>query len=79
MNTREKLTNIVRDHLGVERSQITDEADFISDLGCDSLDIVELTMAVEEEFGVEVTDDEATSAATFGQMVTLVEGKTDGS
>jgi len=78
MNTRDKLAKIVREHLGVEQSQITDAADFIDDLGCDSLDIVELTMAVEEEFGVEVSDSEAESAATFGQMVSLVEGKISG-
>ena len=78
MNTREKLTRIVREHLGVEENKIVDDANFIDDLGCDSLDIVELTMAVEEEFGIEVRDDEAENAGTFGQMVALVEEKTDG-
>jgi len=75
MSIRERLTRVVVEHLGVEPEKVTDDANFIDDLGADSLDIVELTMAFEEEFGVEITDSEAERAETIGDSVRLIESK----
>ena len=58
-DSAEKVKKIVVEHLGVEADKVTEEASFIDDLGADSLDIVELVMAFEEEFGVEIPDDAA--------------------
>ncbi len=55
----ERVKKIVVDHLGVEAEKVTDNAAFIDDLGADSLDTVELVMAFEEEFGIEISDDAA--------------------
>jgi len=55
----EKVITIIVDKLGVERSEVTPEAVFVDDLGADSLDLVELIMAMEEEFGCEIADEEA--------------------
>lgn len=57
----ERIKRIIVDHLGVDADEVTDHASFIDDLGADSLDLVELIMAFEVEFGVEVTDEEAES------------------
>ena len=57
--TADRVKKIVVEHLGVEADKVTEEASFIDDLGADSLDIVELVMAFEEEFGVEIPDDAA--------------------
>ena len=57
--TADRVKKIVVEHLGVEQDKVTEEASFIDDLGADSLDIVELVMAFEEEFGVEIPDDAA--------------------
>ena len=54
-----KVKKIVADHLGIEEAKVTDEANFIDDLGADSLDTVELVMAFEEEFGTEISHSEA--------------------
>src|SRR3546814_19851819 len=59
-----KVKKIVVEHLGVEADKVTEEASFIDDLGADSLDIVELVMAFDEEFGVEIPDDPAAQIAT---------------
>jgi len=58
-DTAERVKKIVVEHLGVEADQVKDEANFIDDLGADSLDTVELVMAFEEEFGIEIPDDAA--------------------
>ena len=58
-DTADRVQKIVVEHLGVEGDKVTQEASFIDDLGADSLDIVELVMAFEEEFGVEIPDDAA--------------------
>ena len=70
-----KIKKIVADHLGVEESKVTDEANFIDDLGADSLDTVELVMAFEEEFGSEISDSEAEKILTVGDAIKFVESK----
>ena len=61
--TADRVKKIVVEHLGVEADKVTEDASFIDDLGADSLDIVELVMAFEEEFGVEIPDDAAEKIA----------------
>ena len=65
-DTAERVKKIVVEHLGVEADKVTPDASFIDDLGADSLDIVELVMAFEEEFGVEIPDDAAEKITTVG-------------
>lgn len=71
-----RVKKIVVEHLGVEEAKITDTASFIDDLGADSLDVVELVMAFEEEFGVEIPDDAAETIQTFGDAVKFLEKAT---
>ena len=66
--SEDKIKSIIIDKLGVEESKITMEADFISDLGADSLDQVELIMQLEEEFNIEISDEEAESLTTGGKV-----------
>ncbi len=67
-----RVKKIVVEHLGVEESKVTDAASFIDDLGADSLDTVELVMAFEEEFGVEIPDDAAEKIRTVGDAVAFI-------
>ena len=69
----ERVKKIVVEHLGVEADKVTDNANFIDDLGADSLDIVELVMAFEEEFGVEIPDDAAEKIATVKDAIDYIE------
>jgi acyl carrier protein len=69
----ERVKKIVIDHLGVEADKVSESASFIDDLGADSLDTVELVMAFEEEFGVEIPDDAADSILTVGDAVKFIE------
>lgn len=69
----EKVRDIIVDQLGVNAEQVVKEARFIEDLGADSLDTVELVMAFEEEFSIEVPDEEAEKLQTVGDVVTYVE------
>ncbi|MBB3608945.1 MAG: acyl carrier protein [Rhizobium sp.] len=69
----ERVKKIVIDHLGVEADKVVESASFIDDLGADSLDTVELVMAFEEEFGVEIPDDAADSILTVGDAVKFIE------
>lgn len=69
----EKVKNIIVEQLGVNEEQVTLEAKFIEDLGADSLDTVELVMAFEEEFGIEVPDEEAEKLASVGDVVRYIE------
>ena len=64
-----RVKRIVADQLGVEESQVTNEKAFMSDLGADSLDIVELVMALEDEFGIEIPDDDAEKINTVQQAI----------
>ncbi|MDK2798405.1 MAG: acyl carrier protein [Clostridiales bacterium] len=68
----EKVREIVVDQLGVEEDDVTMEASFIDDLGADSLDIVELIMALEEEFDLEIPDEEAEKISTVGDVVEYI-------
>ena len=69
------VKKIVSDHLGVDEQKVTDEASFIDDLGADSLDTVELVMAFEEEFGSEISDNEAEKILTVGDAVKFIEAQ----
>jgi acyl carrier protein len=69
----ERVKKIVIDHLGVDADKVVESASFIDDLGADSLDTVELVMAFEEEFGVEIPDDDADSILTVGDAVKFIE------
>ncbi len=71
--TMERITSIVVDLLGVEPEKVTLEAKFREDLEADSLDQVELIMALEEEFGDEISDEDAQKVTTVGEAVTYVE------
>tara|TARA_B100000686_G_scaffold289904_1_gene316959 strand:+ start:318 stop:557 length:240 start_codon:yes stop_codon:yes gene_type:complete len=71
----DKVKKMVADHLGVEESKVNDEANFIDDLGADSLDTVELVMAFEEEFGSEISDTEAEKILTVGDAIKFIESK----
>ena len=71
----EKVKEIIIDKLGVENSKITMEAKFIDDLGADSLDTVELIMQFEEEFGIEIPDEEAEDLLSVGQAVNYITNK----
>jgi acyl carrier protein len=67
-----RVKKIVVEHLGVEEEKVTENASFIDDLGADSLDTVELVMAFEEEFGIEIPDDAAETIQTFGDAVKFI-------
>ena len=70
-----KVKDIIVEQLSVNAEQVTPEAKFIEDLGADSLDIVELVMAFEEEFGVEVPDSDAEKLLTVGDVLKYIEDK----
>ena len=70
-----KVKKMVADHLGVEELKVTEEANFVDDLGADSLDTVELVMAFEEEFGSEISDSEAEKILTVGDAIKFIEGR----
>ena len=72
-NNSEKVKDIIEKELGVEREKLTNEASFIDDLGADSLDTVELVMAFEEEFNVEIPDDAAETIVTVGDAIRFLE------
>nr|YP_009393336.1 acyl carrier protein [Symphyocladiella dendroidea]YP_010618914.1 Acyl carrier protein [Deltalsia parasitica]YP_010619494.1 Acyl carrier protein [Xiphosiphonia pinnulata]ARW61898.1 acyl carrier protein [Symphyocladiella dendroidea]WAX02927.1 Acyl carrier protein [Deltalsia parasitica]WAX03507.1 Acyl carrier protein [Xiphosiphonia pinnulata] len=69
----ETVRNIVAQQLGVDKQLVTLEANFANDLGADSLDTVELVMAIEEEFDIEIPDEDAEKIATLNQAVTFIE------
>ena len=68
-----KVRKIVADHLGIDETKVLEESSFIDDLGADSLDTVELVMAFEEEFGSEISDNEAEKILTVGDAVKFIE------
>lgn len=73
MDVFERVRDIVVEELGVEPEEVTNEASFLDDLGADSLDIVELIMAFEEEFDLEIPDEEAENISTVQDVVDYIE------
>ncbi len=71
----DKVKKIVVDQLGVAEDQVTEDAKFIEDLGADSLDLVELVMAFEEEFGSDIPDEDAEKLTTVGSAVSYITSK----
>ena len=72
-DTAERVKKIVVEHLGVEADQVSPTSSFIDDLGADSLDTVELVMAFEEEFSIEIPDDAAEKIATDGDAIKFID------
>jgi acyl carrier protein len=68
----EKVKKVVVDQLGVSEDEVTKEASFVDDLGADSLDTVELVMALEEEFGIEIPDEEAEKIITINDAINYI-------
>ena len=75
MSTFDKVKEVVIDKLGVDEAAITEEAHFVNDLGADSLDTVELIMEFEEEFGIEIPDEDAEGLLSVGQAVDYISTK----
>ena len=73
--TEDKIIDIIVDKLGVDRAEVTPEAVFVDDLGADSLDLVELIMAMEEEFGMEIADEDAEKLRTVQDVITFVSAR----
>ena len=69
----DKVKKIIIDQLGVDEAEVTPEAKFIDDLGADSLDTVELVMALEEDFGIEIPDEDAEKIATVRDAITYIQ------
>ena len=76
MSVEEKVKEIIVDQLGVDEKQVNSEASFIDDLGADSLDTVELVMALEEEFDIEIPDEDAEKIASVQNAVDYIKGQT---
>ena len=72
-NVQERVKNIIVEQLGVEADQVKPEAQFVNDLGADSLDTVELIMALEEEFSIEIPDEKAEKIKTVGEAISYIE------
>ena len=70
---KEKVIKIIVEHLGVEKEKVTETASFAEDLGADSLDTVELVMAFEEEFGIEISDEDAGKINTVSDVISHIE------
>jgi acyl carrier protein len=75
MELENRLSEIIIEQLGISRDELVAKASFIDDLGADSLDIVELVMAMEEEFDIEIPDDDAEKIQTIGDAVSYVKGR----
>lgn len=71
----QKVKSIIAEQLGVKIEEVTDTASFVDDLGADSLDTVELVMALEEEFGIEIPDEDAEKMTSVGEAIRYVEEK----
>jgi acyl carrier protein len=77
MSVEEKVKEIIVDQLGVDEKQVSPEASFIDDLGADSLDTVELVMALEEEFDIEIPDEEAEKIASVANAIDYIKNHTN--
>jgi acyl carrier protein len=76
MAVEEKVKAIIAEQLGVKSEEVTPEASFVDDLGADSLDTVELVMAFEEEFSIEIPDEEAEKITSVGEAIKYIDEKT---
>ena len=76
MSVQDKIKSIIAEQLGVKSEEVTPEASFVDDLGADSLDTVELVMALEEEFSIEIPDEDAEKITTVGDAIKYIEDKT---
>lgn len=72
-SVEEKVKHIIVEQLGVDAEEVKPEASFVDDLGADSLDVVELVMALEEEFGLEISDEDAEKLASVQQAVSYIQ------
>lgn len=72
MSNEEKVKELIVEQLGVEASQVTEQAKFVEDLGADSLDTVELVMALEEEFSIEIPDEDAEKITSVGDAIKYI-------
>lgn len=77
MAVEDRVRSIIAEQLGVKPEEVTPQASFIDDLGADSLDTVELVMALEEEFGIEIPDEDAEKMTTVGEAVKYIEQKVE--
>jgi acyl carrier protein len=75
MAVQDKITEIIVEQLGVKPEEVVPEASFVDDLGADSLDTVELVMALEEEFGIEIPDEDAEKIQSVGDAIRYIEEK----
>ncbi|MDD5069695.1 MAG: acyl carrier protein [Candidatus Omnitrophica bacterium] len=75
MSVDDKVKNIISEQLGVKKEEVKLESSFIDDLGADSLDTVEVVMALEEEFGIEIPDEDAEKITTVGEAVKYIDEK----
>jgi acyl carrier protein len=74
-NAEEKIKEIIAEQLGVNKEEVKPESSFVDDLGADSLDTVEIVMALEEEFGIEIPDEDAEKMSTVKEAVSYIEDK----
>ena len=75
MDTMEKVVMLLSEQLGVNKDTINADSDVVKDLGADSIDVVQLLMAMEDEFGVTVTEDDAGNLKTVGDIVSLIDNR----
>lgn len=75
MAVMDRVKTIIAEQLGVKPEEVTPQASFVDDLGADSLDTVELVMALEEEFGIEIPDEDAEKMTTVGEAIKYIEEK----
>ncbi|UCD65008.1 MAG: acyl carrier protein [Candidatus Zixiibacteriota bacterium] len=78
MSVEERVKEIIVEQLGVEAGQVTDRAKFVEDLGADSLDTVELVMALEEEFSIEIPDEDAEKIVSVGDAISYIAAHSEG-
>lgn len=75
MDTMEKVVTLLSEQLGVDKDTINADSDVVKDLGADSIDVVQLLMAMEDEFGVTVTEDDASNLKTVEDIVSLIDNR----
>ncbi|OGZ34606.1 MAG: acyl carrier protein [Candidatus Portnoybacteria bacterium RBG_13_41_18] len=75
MSIEKRVKEIIVEHLGVAENEVISEAKFVDDLGADSLDLVELVMALEEEYKIEISDEDAKKLLTVGDVIEFIQNK----